>query len=149
MQWLFLVLSTVASVVAVFGAVVAHAEAQRAHSSRVRLEAQRGKIVGLEHGVEALNAWIQRLQGRVNYLSGHPSAVAAPTPTPKPNVAPFDVCENWLTACRDGPTSDAASCQCDYCTDARARRARLRSELLPARGAEAHAEQVREHKARS
>lgn len=40
-------------------------------------------------------------------------------------------CENWATAQRDGPTSAAARCECQYCEGKRAERRQLRSAVIP------------------
>lgn len=147
MQWLLTGLSTVACVVAVAFAIDARVSAAHAHSARIRLEAQRGKLIGLEHATEALRDWLQRLQGKVSSMRVAPmGSQEAPEPA---SAGPYEVCENWLTAKREGPGSAAASCECAFCVDARAKRAALRGELLPARGPQAHAEQVRDHHARA
>ena len=46
------------------------------------------------------------------------------------------VCENWGIAQREGPRSDAASCECDYCTERRKLREHVRAQLVPKTNAE-------------
>lgn len=41
------------------------------------------------------------------------------------------ICDNWSIAQRDGPRSDAASCECSYCVGRRAERRALRAALVP------------------
>lgn len=96
-----------------------------------KLNAMAGRLIALEGAVESLAAQHRRLAGKFHAdkaeraetaltdpmaLGTHPQAIAA-------------ACENYLTAQREGPRSEAASCECDYCVSRRADRDALRRQL--------------------
>lgn len=126
-----------------------------------KLVLMRAVVIDLERSQQALATSIRSINGKLAHLRGDADSVLPSRMGPPPSRAteePADIvidrpdpnaCENWLTAQKEGPYSDAARCECSYCVTKRMERAKLRRDLLPARGAEQHAEQVREHKARA
>lgn len=125
-----------------------------------KLVLMRAVVIDLERSQQALATSIRSINGKLAHLRGEsdsvlPARMGAPPSrdTEEPGVTierpDPNACENWLTAQREGPYSDAARCECSYCVTKRMERAKLRRDLLPARGAEEHAAQVRDHKARA
>lgn len=110
---------------------IAAARANAAAHSEARLLSMRGRIVGLEGALEALDTKHRKLAGRV--YQAEPRDEQPAREVPHLGAAPPDAsmaCEKYLQAQREGPTSPAASCTCAYCEGMRAHRAGLRATLL-------------------
>lgn len=112
-------------------AFLARQSADRAVHSEHRLAIMRGQVAGLEAAMMGLDAKHQKLAGRVyadEYWRGKPDRQPELEPT-NPAGDSYDICENWQTAQRDGPSSPAAGCECAYCNAKRADRAARRAKL--------------------
>lgn len=95
--------------------------------SEARLLTQRGRIVGLETAMDALDTRLRKLAGRIYADEYHGNL---PAPAPRPQT--IDVaCENYARAQIDGPTSAAARCECEYCSGMRAQRDAFRTAAVP------------------
>jgi hypothetical protein len=124
MQWLPTALSTVVLlfVCAIwFTARLALRDAQRSGHRNRNLA---GRLDGVETEIAALRSGLARVRGKV---------YAEPKPVLMQESMTFasDVCENWHIAQVDGPGSDAARCECDYCLGRRAIRESERARLVP------------------
>lgn len=125
------VLSLCASIFATFMAIKARESADRAAHSEHRLAIMRGQVGGLEAALMGLDAKFQKLAGRV-YADEYWRGKKAEQPELQPSAfAGIDSteCGNWAIAQREGPTSEAAKCECSYCEAKRADRARRRASL--------------------
>lgn len=105
----------------------------------------RGRLISNEAAIESLTAQLQKLRGqfhafKVNvedtviadyHLQPDPhDAIRVPVPgVPGASTAPY--CENYGLAQREGPRSEAASCECGYCVEMRARRSMVKAALIP------------------
>lgn len=118
--------------------------ARSAEKSALALKSERDRITVLERELDALRRELRKLSGKF-----HASQREVPDDIQEaefrrkqidfvPYTAPLGVCENWLLAQRDGPRSEAASCDCEYCVAQREQRAQLRKSLVP-KGAQATA----------
>lgn len=106
----------------------AHAAYQRAEAVALKLRAERDRVTVLERDTEALRRELRKLGGKF-YASIRDQVV--PVEELHDERDPGPVCENWLRAKLDGPTSIAASCECDYCTNARELRRAFRQTFVP------------------
>jgi hypothetical protein len=107
--------------------------AESAKHSEHRLAIMRGQVAGLEAAVVALDDRLKRLNGKVaadRYWNNQRDEQPQLAPV-RPDGSSRDVCENWALAQREGPTSAAAQCVCDYCESMRADRAARRAKLPP------------------
>ncbi|HZN25345.1 MAG TPA: hypothetical protein VFB75_14055 [Burkholderiales bacterium] len=119
----------------------AHGFYLKAEAQALALKAERDRVTVAERDTEALRRELRKLSG-VFYafktktedeldeeLDGNSfaieSAIACPT-----GIA-GSICDNWSIAQRDGPRSEAASCECSYCVGRRAERRALRAALVP------------------
>lgn len=110
----------------------AHTHARNAEATALKLRAERDRVTVLEREVDALRRELRKLSGRFYAALREAESEAPPAPaeTPTPDgFAPF--CENYGSAQLLGPTSQAAKCECAYCTEMRARRQLARRELVP------------------
>lgn len=111
----------------------AHAAYQRAEAVALKLRAERDRVTVLERDTEALRRELRKLGGKF-YASIRDQVVPVDELLDEP-VRPISppgvVCENWLRAKLDGPMSPAASCECDYCTNARELRRAFRQTVVP------------------
>lgn len=103
------------------------------HSSS-RLITMRGRLTGLEGAVDALDRKHRKLAGRVYANEREERENAAyeeDDPPRRPVPGPEPDCENWLRSQVEGPSSDAAKCQCYICERKRRVRAELRAQSIP------------------
>lgn len=111
------------------------------HCSKIAEE--RSRLTGLERDLDALRRELRKLSGnfyafrtkveeelpeddeleRLGYGDGNVDRRAF--------ALAGSICDNWSIAQRDGPKSDAASCECSYCVGRRAERRALRAALVP------------------
>lgn len=98
-----------------------------------KLNAMAGRVIALEGALETLGAQHRKLSGKFH--------AAKDSETPRPADVgsapaglrtPAPYCDNFQMAQLQGPQSDAASCECGYCVEMRARRSAIKAELLPA-----------------
>lgn len=108
---------------AFYFAWVAGLNAEKAAHSEHRLSIMRGQVKGLEVAVVALDEQLNKLRGHV-YVARRKDRQDE-----LPRVPEGGECENWRTAQRDGPSSPAAGCECEYCNARRADRAQRRANL--------------------
>lgn len=140
-------MNTLSTALSLFGvllstafAFVAWANAQRANDAQAacaraagKLNAMAGRVIALEGALESLTAQHRKLSGKFHAKNSEtpapPDVGLAPAElrTPAP---PF--CANWHDGQRDGPMSEAASCECDYCSEMRFRRNQMKLDLLAA-----------------
>jgi hypothetical protein len=128
---LFTVLSLLASVTATIMAHLARESAASAKHSEHRLAIMRGQVAGLEAAMMGFDEKFKKLAGRV-YADEYWRGKSDRQPELQPSVAAgFDSveCGNWAIAQREGPTSEAARCECSYCEAKRADRAARRAKL--------------------
>jgi len=121
---------------------LAYVHAQRANDAHIacaraagKLNAMTGRVIALEGALESLTAQHRRLSGKFHAAQAEhsetpPSADVGPEPAGLRKPAPY--CENFQRGQLEGPMSEAASCECDYCTEMRNRRRAMKAELLPA-----------------
>lgn len=127
---LFTALSVLALALSAIFAHLARESADRAAHSEHRLAIMRGQVAGLEAAMMGLDAKHQKLAGRVyadEYWRG--KSDKQPELQPDDRWGSLVECQNWLTAQRDGPSSPAAGCECEYCNSRRADRAARRAKL--------------------
>jgi len=156
MQWIILALSAIGAAFGCYFAIRCAQDARGVERHVQRLALMRASVIDLERGQAALASSLRRINGKLAHLATAEDVTELPPPVPR-QAAPVIgtggdrppwVCENWAIACREGPRSEAARCECAYCLSMRMERARVRESLLP-RGAEAHARHVEETKARA
>jgi hypothetical protein len=130
-QLLFTVFALVASCAASYFAWVAGDYARKAAHHEHRLAIMRGQVAGLEAAMMGLHEQHKKLAGRVyadQYWNGQRAEQPMLEPV-EPDGRSRDICENWATAQREGPSSRAAGCECAYCNARRADRAARRAKL--------------------
>jgi len=103
--------------------------ADRADHEAKRLRNMIGRLTALEGSHESLYAQHRKLAGKFHAqkwaaeqqveLDDEPPAVSKPLP---------NICDNWRIAQIEGPRSEAAKCECSFCTQARAQRAAFRAQ---------------------
>jgi hypothetical protein len=71
------------AIVAVLGALAAHRAADRAQHEANALRVARGRVIALEHAVEALDEKWRRLNGRVSKAQDRPAEPPAAPETPE------------------------------------------------------------------
>jgi hypothetical protein len=157
MEWLVLALGVSAAALAWGFARSAVLAASDCHQHAMRLAAQRGRVVTLEGASESLTARLAKVERRVGTLASNARSEAEEMgratsrggpPSVLIDVDDAEPCPNWSVAQRDGPSSEAAACQCPYCLAKRHQRALARGEAL-ASYPKAHADKVRETERRS
>ena len=144
MHTLFLICSLVAAGVAAFFALDARRHAVRCETHTNRMRASQGRITGLEGSTESLLQQLQKLRGQFHafkaavedgpaelFRARDPEPVNYPAPRDPRNGQTYDICPNYVTAQQEGPSSDAALCECSYCMAVREQRARFRAEAIP------------------
>jgi len=94
----------------------------------------RHRVTSLERDVAALRRELRKLSGKfyatLAQIEDEPDDSAEVDEFA--GIQPLDAqCDNWTLAQRDGPTSDAAKCECVYCLSRRAERRALRAALVP------------------
>jgi len=143
MQWLLTGLSTGAAVVAIVSAIYSRHCAVRADRDADRLARARSRVLTVESQLETLTRHHQKLQGRFYAALGmierdreqrleeidvehvqHNDEMTAR------QVMAFG-CENWRIAAMEGPRSEAASCECEYCVSMREARRQMKAQLVP------------------
>lgn len=121
------------SALALLGCIFCAAMAFRARNECVDTETSLrrliGRIAALEAELEVVTKQLQKLRGKL-YASKTAEQEILTNEIARPFLGGV-ICENWKTAQRDGPRSDAARCECDYCTAKRAEREALRKQLVP------------------
>lgn len=126
--------SLLAALVCAWCAYDARSSARLAESEAHTLRASKGRIVGLEHGLENLHHQHRKLAGRV-YANERFDVVddnqEGSELVPIPELDGRVLCDNWKLAQVEGPQSRAAKCECQYCVAARAARSAARAALVP------------------
>lgn len=120
----------------VWYARVAATAASDAEDVEQRLLETQGTVAALVAAVDKLSSAHRSLAGRVyadEYWRGKRDAqpelqLAAGVP---PSPMPSSSCANWSLAQELGPRSEAAACQCGYCSWRRAERERQRAQIVP------------------
>jgi len=127
---LFTALSLVFALAAAGGAWMAWKFSGEAGADADNLRRTLGRIAALESEHATIMSQIAKLRGKVYSLKPDPwpAGIAAPAAAGGAGAA---VCENYLTAQSQGPRSEAAACECDYCVGKREERSRLRAAILP------------------
>jgi hypothetical protein len=121
--------SIVALVLTLIAAAVAIRAADQAGRHAQRLGGLRARVFELDAALEQLAHQHRKLQGRFYGTLGQKPADVVPLETRvDANMPP---CENWDRAKIEGPTSEAAGCQCDYCTAMRWERHNAKAALVP------------------
>jgi len=129
-------MQTLSTALALFGAAVACLMAwragilaERASEHEIQLRRQLGRVGALEEALASLSSQHAKLRGKF-YSS------LAPVDVEHVEVSIRDTgptCDNWLTAQLQGPRSEAAKCECNFCTGRRAARAAEKSRILAER----------------
>lgn len=125
----------------------AHGFYLKAEAQALSLRAERDRVTVAERDTEALRRELRKLSGAFYAFKRDVEDELLPDELPDlpieryPALAarweaaqqalPASICDNWSIAQRDGPTSDAASCECSYCVGRRAERRALRAALVP------------------
>lgn len=107
--------------------------ARAAESTAMKLRAERDRVTVAERELDALRRELRKLSGKFYSAMRELDAVeeiVTPPFDPKPQTG-FPVCDNWLDAQTQGPSSEAAKCTCPYCEFRRGERLRQRDELVP------------------
>lgn len=108
-------------------AYVSAINAEAAHDSALDVRKRTGKLDAAVEDIAALSKRLGKLAGRF-YRELRDDPVE---PTPEPANIAGAPCENWASAQREGPQSEAASCECTFCQASRAARARVKAALTP------------------
>lgn len=132
MQYLLTGLYTGLALVAVWWGLFARSEARAVSRTAKRLDTMRGRFIALEAAFDSLEASHRKLTGQ--FHAAKRELIAADEERefqeeargPLPDVT---VCDNYKLAQLQGPMSEAASCECDYCLRKRSERAAIRAEL--------------------
>jgi len=107
----------------------------------MKFNAMAGRVVALEGQIESLAAQHRKLSGKFHAEKSErnaetpPSADVGLAPAELRMPASFTawpICDNYDRGRREGPDSDAANCECGYCSEMRGRRAATKAALLPA-----------------
>jgi hypothetical protein len=104
------------------------------HVSRAiaKLVEERARVTTLEREVDSLRRELRSLSGKFHAARReYPTFDAAPVQPVAVMNDQLPVCQNWLDAKLQGPSSPAASCECDYCTGAREARRTFRQSVVP------------------
>lgn len=109
--------------------VEAHGWFLKAEASALRLRAERERVTTLEREVESLRRELRSLSGKF-YAEKREREPVSSSDTGQHAIA-GSVCDNWTAAQREGPLSEAASCECAYCVSRRAARAAFRATAVP------------------
>lgn len=125
MQYLFTGLYTALAVVAVFFAFISSRHAERALRAAKKLESARGRLVSLESAVDSLDRSHRKLSGRF-YAERQERLADEEDDKQTPALANIG-CDNWRIAAIEGPRSEAASCECDYCVSMREARRQMKA----------------------
>ena len=123
-----------AGIVAVY---LAFRAADHARSSETRvmrevskLMQQGARLTALEGAHQSLLRQHQKLAGM--FHADRRATPPPPNPTPDlPDLVELEPCYNWQVAQIEGPRSDAAQCECGYCTHQRNLRAQTKRTLTP------------------
>lgn len=133
MQYLSTGLYTLALIVALTCAWVTRRHADRADRAARKLEAARGRLVSLEAAVDSIDRSHRKLSGRF-YAERQQRLedvdVAHVQHNDEMTARQFG-CENWRIAAIEGPRSEAASCECEYCVSMREARRQAKAQLVP------------------
>lgn len=87
-----------------------------------------GRISALEHELAVVASHVHKLRQKIYSNKSEEKAIEIAN---APEQAP--ACENYTTAQREGPRSQAAQCQCAFCEAKRIERDALRVKLVPKR----------------
>lgn len=93
-----------------------------------KLRTERDRVTVCERELDALRRQLQKLSGKFYAAQRE----ATPEPLDSNPPAPAVVCENWGLAQQQGPRSEAASCECDYCVGRRRDRRAFRNQQAAA-----------------
>lgn len=92
------------------------------------LKTMRGRLIANEHSIEALAAAHKKFVGKI---SKERALVEQPSPPAEEQQLFEDECENYRVAQIEGPLSQAASCECEFCVAKRAARRAVKNVLMP------------------
>lgn len=118
----------------------------RIEKTGLALAAERHRIASCERELATMTRWLQKLEGKFNASQRDLGQRDAEERIADAHVqlisAPY--CENYEIAQREGPTSKAAACECNYCKGRRAakdafRRGHARAGHLDPTWVKAHA----------
>jgi hypothetical protein len=126
MNWIPTAIALIGALLASVAAYTARVHRDHAEREGRRIAALRARVLSLDAMVETLTQQHRKLRGAF-YQSRAP---IEPEP-PAEDQLELDVCDNWRRAVVEGPTSSAASCECNYCARARVNRAAVRAKLVP------------------
>lgn len=116
--------------------VLTVSKARTAADECASIRMARGRLIANEAAIETLAAQFRKLQGKF-YKRVQQEREEEPVEEERArfeeNQLSFEgiVCENWMIAKREGPSSTAATCECDYCAYQREARRQARAILLP------------------
>ena len=107
--------------------------ARLAEKTAMQLRSERDRVTTSERELDALRRELRKLSGKFyqqqrEILEEAADLAEANEPL---GVPALRVCENWELSQTLGPRSEAASCECDYCTRRREHRRALRAALVP------------------
>jgi len=135
MEYLFTGLYTALLIASAVCAWRTRRHADRAESAARKLEHARGRLVSLESAFDSLERAHKKLSGRfyarraetvdVEHIQ-HQEEQAARALN---DSGAFGICNNWRIAQVEGPFSEAAACECDFCVQTRQARAQIRAEV--------------------
>ena len=138
MQYLFTGLLTVIAVLVVYWAYRAQSDRLACERAVRRVEAMRGRLITLEASVDSLDRSHRKLSGKFHAEMHRSSGemeeridAAQQLDVNRQELAGVIACDNFKIAQIDGPTSPAASCECDYCTRQRELRRAIKAQLMP------------------
>ena len=129
MDWISTGLALVALSCCVFCVAQCFGARNECAETETSLRRSLGRIAALEAEADVLAKQLHKLRGKL-YADKSGTDEKLQTEIARPFTQGI-VCENWSTAQRDGPRSDAAKCECDYCTAKRAEREATRARLVP------------------
>ena len=113
--------------------VEAHGWYLKAEVQALKLRAERDRVTTLERELESLRRELRGLAGK--FYAARREREPDDEPMSRSDTAqhaiPGSVCDNWTAAQREGPLSEAASCECAYCVARRAARTAFRAAAVP------------------
>lgn len=101
-----------------------------------KIAEERSRLTGLERDVDALRRELRKVAGKFyasqreiedeerEWVENYEANVSQ-------HAIPASICDNWTAAQREGPQSEAASCECAYCVGRRAERRAFRAAAVP------------------
>lgn len=135
MQYLSTGLFTALAVVAVLAAWLANGARVACERAARRMDAMRGRLIAVESSLDSLDRSHRKLSGKfyaeLHRADGEAEERIDAAVELDMRRGDGSICENFKVAQLEGPSSVAASCECDFCTRQRELRRALKAQLMP------------------